>query len=184
MVHWICMTTVELLMGCDQNLRDQRTLESLRSFPLASAVLIHTIFFFNDCRSVASQLIQGQAVIAETFNSVTIYFSDIVGFTSLSAQSTPLEVSESAHSLLLCQSLLVQWYTQQMKNVLFWFDNIVASRRGYLMKNPKLSMVLIFRKSCCCLEIGKIGFLLQPLWLHHHSCYWVVSTHNVGLGWP
>lgn len=50
-------------------------------------------------KSVASQLISGQTVIAETFDQVTICFSDIVEFTKLSAASTPLEVVDLLNDL-------------------------------------------------------------------------------------
>ncbi|KAJ8709225.1 hypothetical protein PYW07_009051 [Mythimna separata] len=50
-------------------------------------------------KSVASQLIMGQPVMAETYDQVTIYFSDIIGFTQLSAESTPLEVVDLLNDL-------------------------------------------------------------------------------------
>ncbi|KPJ10723.1 Atrial natriuretic peptide receptor 2 [Papilio machaon] len=50
-------------------------------------------------KSVASQLILGQPVMAETYDQVTIYFSDIIGFTKLSAESTPLEVVDLLNDL-------------------------------------------------------------------------------------
>ncbi|XP_077867761.1 atrial natriuretic peptide receptor 1-like [Saccoglossus kowalevskii] len=41
--------------------------------------------------SVAEQLKSGQSVSAETFDSVSLFFSDIVSFTEIAAQSTPMQ---------------------------------------------------------------------------------------------
>jgi serine/threonine protein kinase/ABC-type glycerol-3-phosphate transport system substrate-binding protein len=48
---------------------------------------------------VAEALIAGRKVEPEHHDSVTVYFSDIIGFTNISSELAPIEVSEMLHSL-------------------------------------------------------------------------------------
>ncbi|XP_041366869.1 atrial natriuretic peptide receptor 1-like [Gigantopelta aegis] len=61
-------------------------------------------------KTVADELKLGKHVKAEYYDSVTVYFSDIVGFTSLASQCTPMQIVDFLNSLYSLFDDIIQKY--------------------------------------------------------------------------
>ena len=112
-------------------------------------------FFLNIydfCREVADCLKQGKSVAPETFEKVTIFFSDIVGFTTLASKSTPIQVlsafirplSDENFDVGKVWNLLILQVVSMLNELYTLFDSSINAYDVYKVTSASFNFTNIF----------------------------------------
>ncbi|CAC5381930.1 ANPRA [Mytilus coruscus] len=94
-------------------------------------------------RSVAEDLKAGKQVKAEQFDEATIYFSDIVGFTTICASSTPIEVETIGDAYMLASGLPKRNGSRHIREIADCALNILESITTFYIPHQQNQTVRI-----------------------------------------
>nr|KAG5694015.1 hypothetical protein BaRGS_002469 [Batillaria attramentaria] len=127
-------------------------------------------------QSVAEDLKLGKPVKAEMFDEVTIYFSDIVGFTKICAESTPIEVVNLLNSLYtLFDDIITRYDVYKVETI----GDAYMLASGLPRRNGERHIKEI---ADCAMDImGSIGSFSMKIHLSNHAHDKLINYHGYHL---
>ncbi|TPP61763.1 Guanylate cyclase [Fasciola gigantica] len=134
---------------------------------------------------VAESLMSGKPVRPEAFDEVTIYFSDIVGFTTISALSTPLQVVDLLNDLYSMFDATIDYYDVYKVETIgdaYMVVSGLPTRNGRLHAGETATMALDLLSQCGTFVIRHMPDMPLRLRIGLHSGSCVAGV--VGLTMP